>query len=124
MPLITAKKLEKLIRDPRLFFQDAFKKRLIPLGNALKKYKPKKYKGYSKYVIVSAVYNVEKYLDDYFKSIINQRLDFKKNIHIVCVDDGSIDNSAKIIKSYQKKYPKNITYLYKENGGQASARNL
>lgn len=124
MPLITAKKLEKLIRDPRLFFQDAFKKRLIPLGNALKKYKPKKYKGYSEYVIVSAVYNVEKYLDDYFKSIINQRLDFKKNIHIVCVDDGSTDNSAKIIKSYQKKYPKNITYLYKENGGQASARNL
>lgn len=124
MPLITAKKLEKLIRDPRLFFQDAFEKRLIPLGNALKKYKPKKYKGYSKYVIVSAVYNVEKYLDDYFKSIINQRLDFEKNIHIVCVDDGSTDNSAKIIKSYQKKYPKNITYLYKENGGQASARNL
>lgn len=102
MPLITAKKLEKLIRDPRLFFQDAFKKRLIPLGNALKKYKLKKYKGYSKYVIVSAVYNVEKYLDDYFKSIINQRLDFKKNIHIVFVDDGSTDNSAKIIKSYQK----------------------
>lgn len=124
MPLITAKKLEKLIRDPRLFFQDAFEKRLIPLGNALKKYKPKKREGYSKYVIVSAVYNVEKYLDDYFKSIINQRLDFKKNIHIVCVDDGSTDNSAKIIKSYQKKYPKNITYLYKENGGQASARNL
>ncbi|MDY5616853.1 MAG: CDP-glycerol glycerophosphotransferase family protein, partial [Helicobacter sp.] len=124
MPLITAKKLEKLIRDPKLFFQDAFEKRLIPLGNALKKYKLKKYKGYSKYVIVSAVYNVEKYLDDYFKSIINQRLDFKKNIHIVCVDDGSTDNSAKIIKSYQKKYPKNITYLYKENGGQASARNL
>lgn len=124
MPLITAKKLEKLIRDPRLFFQDAFEKRLIPLGNALKKYKPKKREGYSKYVIVSAVYNVEKYLDDYFKSIINQRLDFKKNIHIVCVDDGSTDNSANIIKSYQKKYPKNITYLYKENGGQASARNL
>lgn len=124
MPLFNPRKLRKLRNDPKLFFQDAFKKRLIPLGNALKKYKPKKREGYSKYVIVSAVYNVEKYLDDYFKSIINQRLDFKKNIHIVCVDDGSTDNSAKIIKSYQKKYPKNITYLYKENGGQASARNL
>lgn len=124
MSLLNPRKLRKLRNDPKLFFQDAFKKRLIPLGNALKKYKSKKYKGYSKYVIVSAVYNVEKYLDDYFKSIINQRLDFKKNIHIVCVDDGSTDNSAKIIKSYQKKYPKNITYLYKENGGQASARNL
>lgn len=124
MSLLNPRKLRKLRNDPKLFFQDAFKKRLIPLGNALKKYKPKKREGYSKYVIVSAVYNVEKYLDDYFKSIINQRLDFKKNIHIVCVDDGSTDNSAKIIKSYQKKYPKNITYLYKENGGQASARNL
>ena len=124
MSLLNPRKLRKLRNDPKLFFQDAFKKRLIPLGNALKKYKPKKREGYSKYVIVSAVYNVEKYLDDYFKSIINQRLDFEKNIHIVCVDDGSTDNSANIIKSYQKKYPKNITYLYKENGGQASARNL
>ncbi|EAK5535750.1 glycosyltransferase, partial [Campylobacter lari] len=34
------------------------------------------------------------------------------------------DDSANIIKKYQKKYPKNIVYLYKENGGQASARNL
>ncbi|EAL7875327.1 CDP-glycerol glycerophosphotransferase family protein, partial [Campylobacter jejuni] len=59
-----------------------------------------------------------------FKSIINQRLDFKRNIFIICVDDGSTDNSAQIIKKYQKKYPKNIIYLHKENGGQASARNL
>ncbi|EFV4295160.1 glycosyltransferase, partial [Campylobacter jejuni] len=60
----------------------------------------------------------------FFKSIINQRLDFKRNIFIICVDDGSTDNSAQIIKKYQKKYPKNIIYLHKENGGQASARNL
>ncbi|HEG7018615.1 TPA: glycosyltransferase family 2 protein, partial [Campylobacter jejuni] len=79
---------------------------------------------YNKYAIVSAVYNVEKYLDDFFKSIINQRLDFKNNIYLICVDDGSTDNSVQIIKKYQKKYPKNIIYLYKENGGQASARNL
>ncbi|HEB9317276.1 TPA: CDP-glycerol glycerophosphotransferase family protein, partial [Campylobacter coli] len=78
----------------------------------------------AQYTIISAVYNVEKYLDDYFKSIINQRLDFKKNIFMILVDDGSTDNSAQIIKTYQKKYPKNIVYLYKENGGQASARNL
>ncbi|EAH8376766.1 glycosyltransferase, partial [Campylobacter coli] len=49
---------------------------------------------------------------------------FKKNIFMILVDDGSTDNSAQIIKKYQKKYPKNIVYLYKENGGQASARNL
>ncbi|EDP5481182.1 CDP-glycerol glycerophosphotransferase family protein [Campylobacter jejuni] len=101
-----------------------FKSLLISLENFLKQFKPKKYKAYNKYVIVSAVYNVEKYLDDFFKSIINQKLDFKSNIYLICVNDGSTDNSANIIKKYQKKYPKNIIYLYKENGGQASARNL
>ncbi|MBZ8003498.1 hypothetical protein CCANL267_03245, partial [Campylobacter canadensis] len=30
-------------------------------------FKAKKYKAYSKYAIISAVYNVEKYLDDFFK---------------------------------------------------------
>ncbi|EAH6416950.1 glycosyltransferase [Campylobacter coli] len=88
------------------------------------KFKPKKYRAFSKYSIICPIYNVEKYLDDFFKSIINQRLDFKNNIYLICVDDGSTDNSAQIIKKYQKKYPKNIIYLYKENGGQASARNL
>ncbi|EAL8916750.1 MULTISPECIES: CDP-glycerol glycerophosphotransferase family protein [Campylobacter] len=101
-----------------------FKSLLISLENFLKQFKPKKYKAYNKYIIISAVYNVEKYLDDFFKSVTNQRLNFKSNIYLICVDDGSTDNSANIIKRYQKKYPKNIIYLYKKNGGQASARNL
>ncbi|WP_410689505.1 CDP-glycerol:glycerophosphate glycerophosphotransferase [Campylobacter lari] len=107
----TFKKVKKLLKNPKLFFKDAIEKR-------------KKHKGFAQYTIISAVYNVEKYLDDYFNSIINQRLDFKKNIFMILVDDGSTDDSANIIKKYQKKYPKNIVYLYKENGGQASARNL
>lgn len=95
----------------------------IYLAEFFSKFKPKKYKAFSKYSIVCPIYNVEKYLDDFFKSIIKQRLDFKNNIFIICVDDGSTDDSAKIIKKYQKKYPKNITYLYKANGGLSSARN-
>lgn len=95
----------------------------IYLSEFFSKFKPKKYKAFSKYSIVCPIYNVEKYLDDFFKSIIKQRLDFKNNIFIICVDDGSTDNSAQIIKKYQNKYPKNITYLYKTNGGLSSARN-
>ncbi len=96
----------------------------IYLTKLFSNFKPKKHKAFTQYTIISAVYNVEKYLDDYFNSIINQRLDFKRNIFMILVDDGSTDNSAQIIKKYQEKYPKNIVYLYKENGGQASARNL
>ncbi|EAJ0349236.1 glycosyltransferase [Campylobacter lari] len=118
------KKLRKLRTNPKLFFKDAIEKKVFWLSGVYNKYLPKKYKSFTQYTIISAVYNVEKYLDDYFNSIINQRLDFKKNIFMILVDDGSTDNSANIIKKYQKKYPKNIVYLYKENGGQASARNL
>ncbi|ELR5355766.1 glycosyltransferase family 2 protein, partial [Campylobacter coli] len=121
---LNQRKLQKLKTNPKLFFKDAIEKKLLHLNSTYNKYLPKKHKGFTQYAIISAVYNVEKYLDDYFKSIINQRLDFKKNIFMILVDDGSTDNSAQIIKKYQKKYPKNIVYLYKENGGQASARNL
>lgn len=83
----------------------------------------RKKNGFEKYTIVSACYNVEKYIEEYIQSLINQRLDFENNIYLICVDDGSTDGTAEIIKKYQKQYPNNITYLYKENGGSASARN-
>jgi glycosyltransferase involved in cell wall biosynthesis len=76
------------------------------------------------YTIVSAVYNVEKYLPKFFSSITSQSIGFQKHIILVMVDDGSSDNSADIIKKWQQKYPDNIFYIKKKNGGQASARNL
>ena len=114
------KKLQKFLRNPKLFFQDMYFKRRLQLGRML----PIKYEGKSQYTIVTAIYNVEPYLDDFFKSLVNQSLSFKKNIQIICVDDGSTDCSAEIIKKWQKKYPENIHYFHKENGGQSSARNF
>ncbi|CNI68057.1 glycosyltransferase [Yersinia mollaretii] len=114
------RKLKKLVREPKLFLSDMIVKR----EKKIKEIITKKHKGAYQYTIVSAVYNVGRYLDEYFKSIVNQHIDFKNNIHIILVDDGSTDNSANIIKKWQRKYPLNISYIYKENGGQASARNL
>lgn len=114
------RKLNKLKKDPELFVKDMIFKRTAQV----KKHIPIKYSGSNQFTIISAIYNVGRYLDDFFESIVKQRLDFKKHIHLICVDDGSVDNSAEIIKKWQKKYPKNIQYIYKENGGQASARNL
>jgi len=119
--IITKKGLYKLVTKPHMFLRDYIKKK----KHKFKVLLPKEKKvGIYQYTVVSAVYGVEKYLDDYFKSLVNQTLDFKKHIFLVLVDDGSPDNSANIIKKWQKKYPKNITYIKKENGGQASARNL
>ncbi len=122
------RKLRKLRRNPKAFFRDMSVKRIEKpnvVHNAMTYANPnKRWRGRHKFVVISAVYNVEKYLDAYFRSIVRQSLDFKRNIKIVLVDDGSEDSSAEIINMWAHKYPDNIFYLRKENGGQASARNV
>lgn len=119
------KKLKKLLYKPDLFFKDMYLKRINQLRNNpyFSKIIPIT-EGNHSFTVITAVYNVEKYLEQYFLSLTRQTLTFKKHISLILVDDGSTDSSAKIIKKWQKKYPNNIKYFYKENGGQASARNL
>ena len=114
------RRIKKLRRDPKGFLEASFEKR----SEAVKEFLPIKYNSDRKYIVITAAYNSEKYLEDYFLSIVRQSLKFEKNIKIICVDDGSTDQTAHIIKKWQEKYPDNILYLYKENGGQASARNM
>ena len=69
--------------------------------------------------VIVPVYNVEDYLEKCLDSLVNQTL---KEIEIIVVNDGSPDNSEKIIDKYAKKY-KNIKAYTKENGGLSDARN-
>ena len=69
--------------------------------------------------VIVPVYNVEKYLEKCLDSLVNQTL---KEIEIIIVNDGSPDNSQKIIDRYAKKH-KNIKAYIKENGGLSDARN-
>lgn len=64
------------------------------------------------------VYNVEKYLKRCLDTLINQTL---KDIEIICVHDGSKDNSMDILKEYRKNHD-NIIILDKENEGAYRAR--
>lgn len=70
--------------------------------------------------VIVPVYNVEKYLERCVESIINQTY---KNLEIILVDDGSTDNSGNICDEYAKKDSR-IIVIHKENGGQATARNM
>ena len=54
--------------------------------------------------IVIPICNVEKYLDECLDSVVHQTLD---SFEIICVNDGSKDNSLNICKKYAEKY-KNI----------------
>jgi len=69
--------------------------------------------------IIVPVYNVEPYLEKCLESLINQTL---QEIEIIVVNDGSTDNSQKIIDKYAKNSNK-IRAFYKENGGLSDARN-
>ncbi|MDN3585385.1 glycosyltransferase family 2 protein [Pedobacter aquatilis] len=67
--------------------------------------------------VIIPTYNRETKVFEAIESAIKQTY---TEVQIVVIDDGSNDNTAKILK---EKYP-NIEYFYKTNGGQASARNL
>ncbi len=69
--------------------------------------------------VILPIYNVAPYLDETFMSLLNQSL---KEIEIIAVNDGSIDNSEDIIRKYQQKDPR-IKYIYQANQGQSVARN-
>lgn len=67
--------------------------------------------------IVIPTYNHARYLPYALDSIINQSY---ANIEIFVIDDGSKDGTAELVKPYRSI----INYVYKENGGTASALNL
>lgn len=75
----------------------------------------------TKISVVVPVYNTEEYLVKCLDSLALQTID---SIEVVVVDDGSTDSSPEIIEHYAQKYPDRIKAYRKENGGQATARNL
>lgn len=78
---------------------------------------------YPKVSIIIPTYNMEKFVCDAIDSALNQTY---PNCEIILVDDGSTDNTLKIIREqFNDKTPRNnILILQKKNGGTASALNL
>ena len=68
--------------------------------------------------VIVPVYNSEKYVGKCLDSILNQT---EKKLEIICVDDGSSDNSGVILDEYAQK-DNRIIVIHKDNGGLVSAR--
>ncbi|MBF1742004.1 MAG: glycosyltransferase [Veillonella dispar] len=69
--------------------------------------------------VIIPVYNMGAYIREALDSVISQTL---KNIEIICINDGSTDNSIDILNEYSQRDPR-IKVINKENEGVASARN-
>jgi glycosyltransferase involved in cell wall biosynthesis/CDP-glycerol glycerophosphotransferase (TagB/SpsB family) len=73
--------------------------------------------------VVSAIYNVAPYLDDFLGSLEAQTFPHDR-MQIILIDDGSTDESLSLIEAWKQNSRAHVLVLTKENGGQASARNL
>lgn len=69
--------------------------------------------------VVMPVYNSAEYLGESLGSLLNQSY---SNLEIICVNDGSRDNSLEILQGYRAKDPR-IVVIDKENSGAGSTRN-
>ena len=68
--------------------------------------------------IIIPIYNAEKYIKKCLDSILKQT---KKELEIILINDGSTDNTEKIIKTYQDK---RIKYFKNDNHGIGYSRNF
>lgn len=69
--------------------------------------------------VIIPVYNVEKFLTKCLNSVISQTL---KDIEIICINDGSTDNSLEILNNFART-DKRIKVINQENSGPSVARN-
>lgn len=74
----------------------------------------------AKVSVIIPVYNVDKYLSKCLDSVIAQTC---SDIEIICVNDGSTDNSAQILSEYSNRDSR-IKMITKPNGGLFSARHV
>lgn len=69
--------------------------------------------------VIIPVYNVSEFIPKCLESVLNQNFD---DIEVICVNDGSSDNSLAILKDFENK-DKRIIVIDKENEGSGVARN-
>lgn len=72
--------------------------------------------------VVVPVYNVERFLPRCLGSLLHQGL-LPEEYEVICVNDGSLDNSAVILEEYRAKYPAIFKVITQENQGLGGARN-
>jgi len=70
--------------------------------------------------VIIPCYNAEEYIGRCIQSVLAQSC---TQFEIICVDDGSQDNTLSILKEYEQKYPQRVKVIGRKNTGASAARN-
>ncbi len=74
----------------------------------------------AKVSVIVPCYNAVQTLPRCLESLVHQTLE---DIEILCIDDGSTDETLALLQEYEKEHPAKIIVFHKQNGGVASVRN-
>ncbi len=77
-----------------------------------------------KFSIIISAYNSELEISKCITSIIKQTLNFRDNVEIILINEGSKDNTDSICRDFALKFPENINYISKKYEGKGDSRNL
>ena len=72
--------------------------------------------------VIIPLYNSARWLPKCLDSVLNQDVPLDE-LEVICVNDGSPDNSEEIARQYQQNYPDTIVVISQENQGPSGARN-
>lgn len=78
--------------------------------------------GQPRFTIISAIYDVSRYLPEFIASIEAQDFDLDR-VEVIMVDDGSNDDSYALIQQWADRRPGLVTAITQQNAGQGAARN-
>jgi glycosyltransferase involved in cell wall biosynthesis len=70
--------------------------------------------------VIIPCYNCRRYLEQTLESLEQQT---RKDFQVICVNDGSTDDTPQILKRWQEKGSLDMTVIHQENGGVSTARN-
>lgn len=71
--------------------------------------------------VIIPCFNCEEYISDALNSVLNQTY---SNFEIICINDGSTDNTLNILNEYKNKHPDKIIIINSTNKGAPHARNI
>lgn len=75
-----------------------------------------------RFSVISAVYDVASYLPEFIEAIENQTFDHAQ-VEVIMVDDGSSDDSLRLLQEWQERRPETVRVITQANAGQGAARN-